>query len=554
MQLKNEQASFVSHWRELNDYVRPRRGRFFTSDRNRGDRRTQKIIDSTATLAARTLSAGMMSGLTSPARPWFRLTTSDPGLAESGDVKEWLYYVTQRLGTIFLRSNLYNVLPIMYSDLSVFGTAAFGVFEDLKDVIRCTSYPIGSYMIANDEREVANVFMRDFEMTVRQIVMKFVQQPDDTMDWGAASRRVKELWDRGQTEAWIPVAQVVTPNDEYHSGVTLSKFKEFRSCYWETGTREDDRFLDEAGFDEFPVLAARWETTGEDIYGTDCPGMTALGDIKQLQLGERRALQAVEKSVNPPMVAPPGMRNSKLTILPGEVSYVQEAANQSFRPAHEVNFDLQKLELKQGQARARIQRAFYEDLFLMMTELDRREITAREVQERHEEKLLVLGPVLERLNQDVYDRLIDRAFGIAYRRGFIPPPPERLQDEPLKVEYISLMAQAQKSVMLGGLERFAQDVMQIASVDPSVLDVIDRDAMIRELAESTGVPPHLTLPEETVAETRAARAQAAQQQQMAENMKQLGVGAKNLAAADTTKKSALTDLLGVAAPTEEMMQ
>ena len=96
--------------------------------------------------------------------------------------------------------------------------------------------------------------------------------------------------------------------------------------------------------------------------------------------------------------------------------------------------------------------------------------------------------------------------------------------------------------------------MQIASVDPSVLDVIDRDAMIRELAESTGVPPHLTLPEETVAETRAARAQAAQQQQMAENMKQLGVGAKNLAAADTTKKSALTDLLGVAAPTEEMMQ
>jgi hypothetical protein len=65
-QLKNDITSFISHWKDLNDYILPRRGRFQLTDRNRGDRRTKNIIDSTATFAARTLSSGMMSGITSP--------------------------------------------------------------------------------------------------------------------------------------------------------------------------------------------------------------------------------------------------------------------------------------------------------------------------------------------------------------------------------------------------------------------------------------------------------------------------------------------------------
>jgi len=89
-QLFNERASFTPHWRDLSDFVQPRRSRFYTSDVNKGDRRNQKIIDSTATMALRTLRSGMMSGVTSPARPWFRLTTPDPDLAEFGSVKMWL--------------------------------------------------------------------------------------------------------------------------------------------------------------------------------------------------------------------------------------------------------------------------------------------------------------------------------------------------------------------------------------------------------------------------------------------------------------------------------
>lgn len=556
-QLRDERASFIPHWRELNDYIRPRRGRFFTSDRNKGDRRTQRIIDSTATFAARTLQAGMMSGMTSPARPWFRLTTPDPQLAEQEDVKVWLWQVTQTLLTVFQKSNLYNVLPTLYSDMAIFGTGAIGEFEDDRDIVRFESYPVGSFMAANDERGVVRTFMRDFEMSVHQIVRRVVLQRDGTYDWSRVSARVKKLWDDKQYQEWITVVQAITINDNPKSGYTLSKFKKYSLCTWEAGGRGaqsgDPEFLEESGFDEYPVFVGRWEVTGEDHYGTSCPGMDALGDIKQLQAGEKRSLQAVDKMVHPPLVAPPGARSNKLTLMPGEVNFVQEGQHSTLRALHEVRFDVDKLELKNSQARIRIQRAFYEDLFLMMSQMDAgggvQPRTAREIQERHEEKLLVLGPVLTQSNKDVFDPLIDRTFAITMRRGMIPEPPPSLEGQELRVEYISLMAQAQKSIGLGGLERFGQDIVQLASVDPTILDVVDTDNFARELAESTAVPPHVLKSPEAVEAIRQRRAQAEQAKATAENLKTVGAGVKHLSAADTSKESALSDLLSAAGRT-----
>jgi len=96
-QLDLERSSFTAHWRDLSDYILPRRSRFTLSDVNRGERKNKNIIDSTATLAARTLRSGMMAGITSPARPWFRLTTPDPEMAEFGPVRGWLDQVQNRM-------------------------------------------------------------------------------------------------------------------------------------------------------------------------------------------------------------------------------------------------------------------------------------------------------------------------------------------------------------------------------------------------------------------------------------------------------------------------
>lgn len=556
-QLETERATFLPHWRDLSDYILPRRSRFYTSDVNKGDRRNQKILDSTATLAARTLKAGMVSGITSPARPWFRLATPDPELSEFGSVKQWLYKCQQIMTTSFLKSNMYNTLPIAYGDLGVFGTSPISIVEDFTgNVFNTNSYPVGSYLISKNELGMVDTFFREFRMTVRQIISTFAKVDDKTGKpvWDNISTHVKNLWDTAQYEQFIDVCHAILPNEEYDPKKLDSKYKKYYACYYEKGigglnnqkyTPENDVFLEEKGFDLFPILCPRWEVTGEDVYGTSCPGMDALGDIKQLQLGEKRSYEAIEKMIRPPMVGPSSLKNGAASILPGDITYLDvREGNQGFRPAHEVNFRIAELENKQAQVRNRISRSFFEDLFLMLANSDRRQITAREIEERHEEKLLALGPVLEQLNQDLLDPLIDISFDIHQRQGMLPPPPKELEGVSLKVEYISVMAQAQKLIGISGVERLTGFVGQMAQFNPGVLDKFNAEQAIDMYAEITSIPPGIVRTDDEVAAMREAKAQAQAQQQGLEMIAQGAKVAKDLSSSKIDDENALGRLVG----------
>jgi hypothetical protein len=531
--LKMERDSFVAHWRDVSDFIMPRRSRFTVTERNRGDRRNRKIIDSTATLAIRNLQAGMMSGLTSPARPWFNLTTPDPDLTEFGPVKNWLSEVTRRMRTVFLKSNVYNALPLLYCDEGLFGTAAMAVLEDDEDVIRAYTYPVGSYCIAQNHRHSVDTFMREWAMTVRQLVDRF--------GIDSVSSTTKNLYNRGEYEVWVNVAHIIFPNPDFDSNALEAKYKRFSSVYWETGSNEGE-VLDNSGFDEFPVMAPRWNLTGEDVYGFS-PGMDALGDVQQLQAMQRRMIQAVDKMVMPPMVAPTSMQNKKASLLPGDITYVDGPQGQAgFRPVHEVRMPLQELQVLIQETQMRIKKCFYEDLFLMLANSDRRQITAREIDERHEEKLLMLGPVLERQNEDLLDPLIDRTFAVMARRGLLPSPPKELEGIDLKVEYISIMAQAQKMVATSSIERFLGFVGNVTASYPQAIDKVDLDQTIDEYADMTGVPPKIVRTDEDVAEIRKARAMAAEEQQRMAQFQQVAQGAKLLSETDTNTPNLLTQL------------
>jgi Bacteriophage head to tail connecting protein len=555
-QLEIERSSFLQHWRDLADYILPRRPRFDTTDVNRGDKRSQKIIDSTGTYAANTLRSGMMSGITSPARPWFKLTTPDPELSEYGPVKAWLDTVQTRMNTSMLRSNLYNTLPTVYGDLGVFGTGCMFIDEDFGgDVFSTMSIPIGSYSIATNGRGRVNVYFREFRMTVRQLVMTFGEMKNGEYDWSNFSMHVKNQWDNSNYETWVDICHVIQPNKDYDPRKLGSKYKKYISCYYERGSNsaktasyspgpDDDKFLRKSGYDYFPVLAPRWEVTGEDVYATMCPGMIALGDIKALQTGEKRIAQAIEKKINPPLKGPASLRTQKVSLLPGDVTYTDERTGGiGLSPVHEVNFSIQEAEAKQQQMRNRIQRAFYEDLFLMLASSDRRQITAREIDERHEEKLLALGPVLEQLNQDLLDPLIDIVFDFHIRQNLIPPPPEELQGSNLKVEYVSIMAQAQKLIGISGIERFAGFVGQVAAVSPSVLDKIDTDQLIDVYGEIVSVSPTVIRTDEDVMAIREQKQQAAQAQAKMEAMQASAGAAKDLSQTDLEGDNALNRML-----------
>jgi hypothetical protein len=552
--LELERTSFMSHWRDLAEYMWPRRVRIGTNDQNKGDKRNQKIINNVATRGLRTLRSGMMAGITSPARPWFRLTTPDPDLSEAQAVKEWLDVVTNRMRVVIGRSNAYNKLPQIYGDLGGLGTAALLVVEDFENVIHTEVLPVGSFCAGNDAKGRVRVLTREFNMTIRQIVEEFCEVqvvkgcPKIVSD--NVSDFIKDKFEKQELETWIVIQHIIEPNPEYNPKSLHAKHKQFSSCYYEKSSNEYlkgkqySKYLRESGFDRFRVLVPRWERTGEDVYGTDCPGMMVLGDVKQLQHMEKRKAQGIDKMIMPPMTAPTSLQNRKVSQLPGDVTFVNvREGQQGLRPINETNPRLAELNESVHDIEARIEKGLFVDLFLMLANSDRREITAREIDERHEEKLLALGPVLEQLNQDLLDPFIDIIYEIMEAQDMIPEIPEELNGVPLKIEYISIMAQAQKLVGIAGIERLAGFIGQIAGFDPGVMDKANTDQWVDDYADALGTAPKLVRSDDQVAEIRAQKQKAQQAQAQAQMIQQGSVAAKNLSQTDLQSDNALKRII-----------
>lgn len=544
--LRTERAPFVADWTTLAEYVLPWAGRFGDQRPNRGERQDHKIVDPEATYALRTLTSGLMSGLTSPSRPWFRLATHDPDLMEAGGVKEWLGAVESAMRRVFSGSNTYRCLANVYRELGLFGTAAIIWEPDREDFVRGHDLTAGEYLLACDPRGAVDTIYREMKMTVAQIAERF--------GLDGASTTVRGLYDRGQYDTWVDIVHAVEPNRDRNPRKIDAANKAWRSVWWEAGGPRDT-LLRTSGIGRFPVTAPRWDLLGGDTYGHS-PAGDALGDVLQLQHMARTAAKALDKMIDPPMQGP--NPRGAFSLIPGSLM-VTDGPTQGYRPMYEVQPRLQEFMMAMGQVRDNVRRGMYADLFLMMVGSDRREMTAREVSERHEEKLIALGPVLERLQNELLGRLIDTAFDLMVGASLpgwmnggpavIPPPPEALAGLEIKVDYISMLAQAQQAVAVTSVERFVGFVGNLAGARPDVLDKVDLDQVVDEYGLMTGVPPKIVVPDEQVRKLREARAQAQQQQQATQQAMQMGLagaqGAKVLSDTDVGGgQNALQMMLG----------
>jgi len=269
--------------------------------------------------------------------------------------------------------------------------------------------------------------------------------------------------------------------------------------------------LRESGYKEFPAVIPRWGIAGGDIYGNS-PGMEALGDIKQLQHEQLRKAQGIDYQTKPPLQVPSYMKNRDVDSLPGGVTFI-DGQQGKIETAFNVNLNLNHLLADIQDVRQRINSSFYADLFLMLANATDTRMTATEVAERHEEKLLMLGPVLERLHNELLDPLIDNTFNRMVEAGLVPPAPEEMQGMELNVEFVSMLAQAQRAIGTNSVDRYVNSMGMIAQMKPDVLDKFDSDAWADGYADMLGVDPKLIVGGERVARIRQDR--AAQQQAMA---------------------------------------
>lgn len=546
--LWNERSPWIGRYQQITEHLLPYSGRYFRGDHNRNERSFNSIYDSSATTSHEIMTAGMMAGMTSPARPWFRLATPDKTLMEYDPVRTWLHQVTQLMRDIYAKSNTYNALHLIYDELGAFATAASIVEDDFDNVIHHHVLTAGEYAIGTNDKGRVDTLVREFEMTLMQIVEKFVYggDPNATPDWSAVSAQVKTDWDTHRNlDSWRPVMHIIQPRHQRDVRMHDAKNMRFASCYFEQGDDPTgERFLRESGYRRFPVLAPRWNVRGGDIYGNG-PSFRALGDIKQLQAEQLRKGQAIDYQTKPPIQVPAERKNSAISQLPGGVSYIpMNGQSQGARSLFEVNLDLGTLLLDIQDVRGRINKCFYADLFLMISQDNRRTpATATEIAERHEEKLLMLGPVLERLHNEMLSPKIDMTFARIVEAGILPPPPKELQGVELKVEFVSTLAQAQKMVGLGSMDRLLGTVGNISQFKADALDKIDTDQMIDLYADMLGVDPSVIVADDKIAIIRDQRSQALAEQQKAAMIPVAASTAKDLSQADTSGKNALTDVM-----------
>lgn len=542
--LKTMRQPWESQWQDLAEYTAPTRLRL-TLNQNEGRRVRSRIVDSTGSFALRTLASGMHSGITSPARPWFRLTTFDPQMRDYSPVKQYLSDVENIMREVFQGSNIYNAFHYGYGDLGLFGQSCGILVEDEHRIMRMIQLQHGGFWLARDHRGIATTLCREFSWSVERIVARF--------GYSKCSLSVRQQYDRGNYDERYTINHIIEPRHDRQPGKIDKRNKPWASCYWEEGTHgagDRDKMLEESGFDENPIIAPPWELVAEDHYANS-PGMDALPDVKSLQVMQTRSQEAVDKMVRPPMTGPTSMASASL--LPGALNLVDDPTGKGFRAAIEVRASIAEMEGRAQATQQRIERAYYADLFLMLSNMEGIQPRNQfEIAERKEEKLLALGPVLENIYGGQLAPVIDRAYSMLVRANRLPPPPAEIQGQNLKIEYISMLAQAQKAVSTGAIDRTMLFATTLGAVKPGALDKIDEDQAVDQYADAVGVDPSVIVSDEKVKAMRDARAaeqaKAAQAETaavVAPAMKQGAEAAQILSETDAKSSGSLLAKLGI---------
>lgn len=556
--LRNWRWSWWAYWNVLAEFFIPRRHHWFitANTMSRGRPLNDAIIDSTGQLAVRICATGMYSGLTNPARPWFKLGPALPWMEIDAEGQAWMEDTEQRLYAILHESNFYETMAQAFEDVTVFGTAPIIMYEEAEDVIRCYLPCAGEYFLGAGARLTVDTLYREFTLNVIQIVDQFTLEN--------CPPEVRNMWEigGGSLETEFVVCHAIEPNTPIqargkgraHKVDFLPGDFTYREVYWLKG-KKAQKPLSKRGFKECPFFVLRWSTVSNDAYGRS-PCMDALGDTKQIQQETRRKAEFIEKGVRPPMGADPELKNEPASILPGMITYVaQETGKKGFWPLFEPQAQwLTGLVNDIATVGERINRALFVDVFMAITRMQgvqpRNEL---EITKRDLERLQVLGPFVHRWENEGADPALARLMAIAQRRRLLKPLPQSLKQVPLKFMYSSIMKLAQSSaegvaikdvLATGGSLSAAAKAAGL----PDPLRTLNLDKSFRTYAKSQGFPESDFFTEDQVEENDQARAQGqAQAQVMPATM--AGVQAAKIAS-DTQlgKPSLLSTLLGGGVP------
>ena len=493
---------------EIERLAMPAKSQFLSTSTLKRRANTAKQ-DTAGIIAGRTLTHGLATGTASAARPWMELTPGwDPELRDYQPVKEWIDYVEKLIYGHFASTNYYDANKTQFNYLGHHGHGVSLGVEHGEYQAVYHAFDTGEVWIAEDDGlRVTSLFYKT-AYTVDQMVRKF--------PWAKLSERVRDAYDKSNTQSLVQVMCAIEKNDDRDASRFDAANKPWRSTWWEVGNTDKTVLLKEGGFDSKPFTAPRWETNASEVYSSSAPGFNALPDLRELEFTARRIGRAEDMLVRPPVFIPGGLQQTAVSLDPGTVNFINEMQGKVDVVRLDPNV-MTVLQNKSERITRRVNTLFFADLWMSVTEMEG--IQPRNEQElmyRHEEKLTQLGPVVDRVNIEKLEVDIDRAYTILDNLGMIPPAPPEIASKALSINFVSILAQAQKATSNNAIERAAQFVGFVAGMYPDAAIKFDAEQAIDEFANNSSVSPKIIRSDEIVAKMKQDMAEQQQQQQAAE--------------------------------------
>jgi hypothetical protein len=539
---EERRRSLESKALDVAEYLAPSRGRFPSDDR-RPDRlhskRGDKIIDPFAQDALEIAQNGMHSGMTNPSRPWIRFAFLDEGLNKWGPAKAHLELIQKQFYGEVRRSNFYSAMHNNYGEVLCFSNLLMSMRELDQGGFRFRPFTFGEYWLARNALGVVDTVYRTESLSARQLAQEFGR---DTL-----STAVRSDLDSNRKMNAHEILHAVQPRENRDVSRRDRLNMPFESVWMEL-TSSEEKVLRESGFTDFPYVHGAWTVIASDNWGCDGPGFKKLADIKMLQDVEESTIMAQHRELDPSLLVPESMKATPIRKNGGITFYSgnPEAVKRLF----EFKFDYNAGEVRSAGLRQRIAKGFYNDLFLMLQSGQLKAgTTAFQVAQMQAEALLQLGPFIERMEDDVLDPtvmfMVSRMIARPYLYN-LPPLPRELVNARYKIEYISLLAQAQRMVGIKAIDDTVQYAKHMAQLNPEANDIYDFDELGRERADLVGLSSSGIRDERVVAQIRKDRARKVQAMQAAQEAMAATQAAKTLSetALNPEEPSALTALTG----------
>lgn len=525
--LKSQRNVVQQMWDDIERYVTPYRGKFFkdsTDETSVEWTRFGNDFDSTAVNSHQLMAAKIHGAVTSPSIRWFDMKFRDDKLNNNQECAKWLDSVSDLVYNALRDSNLDLEINETYQDLGGFGTACI-TLEEMPgpagqwNGLLFSAVPLKEVYFEEDFLGRVQRFYREMMWTPAQIISKFGEQ---------VPKRIKDLDEAGRNEKQrvlfciyprnnriIPIGERVSPSK-----------RPWEYCYL---LHDDKEMLGKpGGHFEMSAYIPRWRKTSESVWGNS-PGMMAMGDIKTLNQLVQQDLVRGEKEVEPPLLVEERALFANLDMRAGQVSVVRSIEGiKELIPANSSRDTFQRI--------ARLQESIARHFFvpgLQNLLTDNKERTAFEVARMQEEVLQMLGPTLGRIQNDLLNPIISRAFRMLARDNQFPPIPQMVKDNNAQfdVEYLGPMARAQRMEEANVIERYVSFGANLAGMMAQVggdnpMDTIDVDAGMRRMGRQMSVPAEMIRDERALKDLRKDRRERAEAMQQAMLAEQQGKAAE----------------------------